>query len=69
MTLEVVYPAKNNHKTSAPSIFFVGNVKKGSELFINNEPVKIWEHNSFVHVVPLNKGENTFTLKEKINNN
>lgn len=68
MTLEVVYPAKNNHKTSAPSIFFVGNVKKGSELFINNEPVKIWEHNSFVHVVPLNKGENTFTLKEKINN-
>ena len=48
MTLEVVYPAKNNHKTSAPSIFFVGNVKKGSELFINNEPVKIWEHNSFL---------------------
>lgn len=60
--IDVVYPASNNIKTSASSIFFIGNTSEGADFSINNEKVKLWDNNFFVQVIPLNFGQNVIRL-------
>ncbi len=60
--IDVVYPS-DNAVVNAPSVFLIGNTDKGSAFFINGNPVKLWEDNFFVHVVPLNLGSNQIKLK------
>lgn len=61
--LEVVYPKKNNVTIYAKSTFLVGNIGNGMSLLINGQPVKTYKEGAFVHVVPLEYGENNFELK------
>ena len=61
--LEVVYPKNLAVNVNASSTFFVGSTKAGSSLTINNKPVKVWENGSFVEVVTLHDGENSFVLE------
>lgn len=62
--LEVVYPSRPEVKTSASSIFFVGNANKDANLILNGEKVKVWDNGSFVQVVALNEGKNRFLIEE-----
>jgi len=63
VALEVVYPKRTNYTTRAKSTFLVGNIGKDKTLLINGETVKTYKDGAFVHVVPLNYGENNFELK------
>ncbi len=65
---EVVYPKNLAMNTDAASTFFVGSAEAGSTLTINNKPVKIWENGSFVEVVTLHDGENSFILESTSGN-
>ena len=61
--LDIVYPKKQKLTINAQSTFFVGNTKQGSNLTINNKPVKLWDEGGFVHVVPLTYGTNIIRIK------
>lgn len=61
--LEIVYPKKQNSIIRAKSTFLVGNIGKDSTLLANGVPVKTYKDGAFVHVVPLDFGENNFELK------
>lgn len=63
--LDIVYPSKRELKTSASSIFFIGNVNKDANLFLNGSKVKIWDDGAFVQVVALNDGQNKIILEEQ----
>lgn len=66
--LEIIYPKKNPSFINAKSTFFIGNTKPNSNLTINNTSVKVWDDGSFVQVVPLVEGENSFAIKSELNN-
>ena len=59
--IKIVYPSVQK-KIDAKSTFIVGNVKKGSSLLINDEPIDVYPSGSFVKVVPLEVGENKFCI-------
>lgn len=61
--IDVVYPTPKELTINAVSTFFVGNTDYGSDFFINSEPVKLWNNNFFVKVVPLEYGKNKIKLK------
>lgn len=61
--LEVVYPRRDNSTIKAKSTFLVGNIGKDKTLLINGQPVKTYKDGAFVHVVPLEYGDNNFELK------
>ena len=61
--LEIVYPKKAVSTITAKSSFLIGNVGQDKFLTINDIPVPIHKNGVFVHVVPLNNGENVFELK------
>lgn len=63
--LQVVYPKSPNTEISASSTFFIGNTTPGSDLTINNKPVKVFENGSFVEVVPLQDGFNRIIIDSK----
>ncbi len=65
--IDVVYPSSNEVNINAASVFFVGNTDKGSSFFINSLPVKLWQDNFFVYVVPLEYGKNKVKLTSKLN--
>ena len=65
--IDIVYPTSQNLTVNAQSIFFIGNTDTGASMTINSNPVKLWENNFFVHVVPLNYGTNEIKLSSKIN--
>lgn len=65
--LEIVYPKQNPAVINANSTFFIGNTKPNSNLMINSTPVKVWNDGSFVQVVPLLDGNNTFDIKSELN--
>ncbi len=62
--LDIVYPSSKISNTSASSSYIFGSVKPGAALYINKEPVKIWNDNFFVHVIPLKKSENKIVIEE-----
>ncbi len=66
--LEVVYPKTQNTTINAKSTFFIGNIGKDTTFLINETPIKTYRGGAFVHVVPLNFGLNTFTLKSLSSN-
>lgn len=66
--LEIIYPKQNPTVINAKSTFFIGNTKPNSVLTINNTPVKVWDDGSFVQVVPLVEGDNSFDIKSYFNN-
>lgn len=65
--IDVVYPSSKQVVINADSTFFIGNTGKGSSFYINSTPVKLWNNNFFVHVVPLNYGKNVIRLTSKNN--
>ena len=60
--IDVVYPTSKELKVTSSSVYFSGNTDYGSKFYINDEAVKLWNNNFFVHVVPLNFGENKIKL-------
>ena len=60
--IDVVYPTSKELTVKSSSIYFSGNTDYGAKFYINNEAVKLWNNNFFVHVVPLNFGENKIKL-------
>ena len=65
--IDVVYPVEKNLTINASSIFFIGNTTTGSTFTINSSPVKLWNDNFFVQVIPVNIGKNTIQLVSKHN--
>ena len=62
-TLKVVYPPPN-HETTADRIFFIGTAPPNTELTINGQAIRERSSNGhFSPSLPLQVGENTFTLK------
>lgn len=60
--LEVVYPKKNSVVINAPATFLIGSSDPKKPLFINGEKVNVHSSGGFARKIPLNVGENTFTL-------
>ena len=60
--IDVVYPTSKELTVTSSSVYFSGNTDYGSEFYINNQKVNLWNNNFFVHVVPLNFGENKIKL-------
>jgi len=60
--LDVVYPTSAYTKINSPSTFFVGAVKIGDSLSINDEEVPIHRTGAFAQAVKLNPGRNEFVL-------
>lgn len=67
--IDVVYPTKKKLTINATSTFFIGNTTENAKFSINGTPVKLWENNFFVQVVPLEYGKNKITLKSLSNGN
>jgi N-acetylmuramoyl-L-alanine amidase len=59
--LTLVYPS-NNHQTSAPQIFFIGNAKGQGQLLINGKNISRSRTGNFAPSFPLQIGENLFTI-------
>lgn len=60
--LNIVYPKTNPAKINASSTFFIGSVKPGEKLKINDVDVKISLQGVFLHVIPLLVGTNNFKI-------
>ncbi len=63
--IDIVYPAQKSVTINAPSAFIFGNTDENSQFYINSNPVKLWNNNFFVYVVPLNYGKNIINLTSK----
>ncbi len=61
--IDVVQPSKNQITINSDSIYFIGNTTENAKFSINSEPVKLWNNNFFVQVVPLQYGKNKIKLK------
>lgn len=59
--LNIIYPP-NGHKTSAESIFFIGNANPLSITKINQENLKTYNNGYFIKIAKLNHGSNFFTF-------
>lgn len=62
LALDVVYPTSTYAKINSPTTFFVGAVKYGDKLFINDEPIDVHRTGAFAKQVQLATGRNEFTL-------
>lgn len=63
--LKVVYPV-DGHTTSAKQIFFIGTAPPEGEVTINGQPIANRSPSgNFAPSLPLQEGENTFTLKHQ----
>lgn len=60
--LDVVYPTSAYSKINSPATFFVGAVKVGDTLLINNEEIPIHRTGAFAQSVKLAPGRNEFVL-------
>lgn len=61
--LDIVYPKKHTPTIHAKSTFFIGNIGKDKEFYINNNKIQTYKDGIFVVVVPLEHGVNNFLLK------
>ncbi|KAB8330365.1 N-acetylmuramoyl-L-alanine amidase [Scytonema tolypothrichoides VB-61278] len=61
-SLKVVFP-KTNYQTSAQKIFFLGTAPSSGEVLINNQPVTRSKSGHFAPSLPLQLGENLFTVR------
>ena len=59
--INIVYPAQNA-TIKASSTFFVGSTHPKATLKINGNTAKVYPNGSFVEIVPLMQGENSFTF-------
>ncbi len=62
--VDVVYPSTKNSVINSSNTFVFGNVQKGSQVLINNSPVKLWNDCFFVEIVNLNYGKNNVIFTE-----
>lgn len=60
--LSVVYPP-DGHETTAAQIFLIGTAPAGSEVTVNGQPIQRSPAGHFAPSVPLQVGENLFTLR------
>lgn len=63
LAFEISYPATKNPVINAKSTFFIGNTDTSKPLTINNSTVNVHKSGNFAHVVELEEGKNTFTIK------
>jgi N-acetylmuramoyl-L-alanine amidase len=65
MAIDLVFPQTLNYETWANTTYIMGSVKKGAELTINGEPVKVWDNGAFCHIIEqIPVGDNTYVLNE-----
>jgi N-acetylmuramoyl-L-alanine amidase len=62
--LKVVYPPLN-HETTAQQIFFIGTAPPDQPVWLNDQPIERSPAGHFAPSVPLQLGENTFTLRSQ----
>ena len=62
--LSVVYP-KNDHTTTAHQIFLIGTAPPTGDVFVNGEKIERSDDGHFAPTVPLELGENVFTLRHE----
>lgn len=62
LALDIVYPRSTYAKINSSATFFVGAVKSGDTLLINNEPIAIHRTGAFAQQVKLQTGKNEFKL-------
>jgi N-acetylmuramoyl-L-alanine amidase len=62
--LFVVYPP-NEHKTTAHQIFLIGTAPPSGDVFVNGEKITRSRDGHFAPTVPLEMGENLFTLRHE----
>ncbi len=62
--IDVVYPSSRNAVINASNTFVFGNVQTGSRVFINGNPVKLWDESFFVEIVNLDYGKNNIVFSE-----
>ncbi|MDJ0675244.1 MAG: N-acetylmuramoyl-L-alanine amidase [Calothrix sp. MO_167.B42] len=62
-SLLVVYP-RNNHKTTAEKIFFIGTAPPQKEVSINGKKISRSKSGHFAPSLPLQLGENLFTVSD-----
>lgn len=62
--LDVLFPQSNPYKTWSHTTYIMGNVQKGAELLINDEPAKVWNNGAFCHILNLEDGEKEYKLVE-----
>ncbi|MBR8826412.1 MAG: N-acetylmuramoyl-L-alanine amidase [Gomphosphaeria aponina SAG 52.96 = DSM 107014] len=60
--LNLAYPPAN-HQTTAEKIFFIGTAPPEDTVFINNQPIQRSNAGHFAPSLPLEIGENIFTLR------
>ena len=65
--LDIVYPTQKDITVNSDCTFFSGNTDNNAKITINSKPVKLWENNFFVHVVPLEYGKNKIKIKSQKN--
>ncbi|MGB3652851.1 MAG: N-acetylmuramoyl-L-alanine amidase [Rivularia sp. (in: cyanobacteria)] len=61
-SLKVVYPP-TNHKTTSDRIFFIGTAPTTGQVLINGKPINRSQSGHFAPSLPLQIGENTFTIR------
>ncbi len=61
-SLKVVYPP-TNHKTTSDKIFFIGTAPTTGQVLINGKPINRSQSGHFAPSLPLQIGENTFTIR------
>lgn len=65
--IDVVYPSAKNVTINSKETYFSGNVDENSTLTINSVPVKLWDNRFFIHMVPLEYGNNIIKLEQNLN--
>jgi N-acetylmuramoyl-L-alanine amidase len=63
-SLVVVFP-RTNYQTSAEKIFFLGSAPSDGQVFINGKPVNRSKSGHFAPSLPLQLGENVFTVRHQ----
>ena len=61
--IDIVYPTQKELTINGDSVYISGNTTKNAKLEINSEPIRLWENNFFVHVVPLEYGTNKIKIE------
>ncbi|MBD2580260.1 N-acetylmuramoyl-L-alanine amidase [Oscillatoria sp. FACHB-1406] len=60
--LQLTYPPRT-YQTTAPQLFFIGSAPPQGEVLINNTPIRRSPAGHFAPSLPLNLGENRFTVR------
>ena len=63
--IDIVYPSQKRLTINSNETFFSGNVDDNCPVYINGQPVKLYNNRYFVEMVPLKYGENKIVIQSK----